>query len=81
VTLSTTRTRAYGFGALTGAFAAVALVAAREGRGGTRAAVAASLACGALAVAFEERAQREERPNGRRGRIHGPSGSGTDARG
>jgi hypothetical protein len=52
------RARAYTCGALTGAFAAVAAVAVRDGR--RRAAVAAALAsvvCGGLAVAFEERTQ------------------------
>lgn len=57
VSLPPDRARAYGFGALTGAFAAVALLA--RGRRRARAAAAAtSLACGALAVAFEERQQR-----------------------
>jgi hypothetical protein len=55
MSLPADRARAYGFGALTGAFAAVALLA----RGRRRAlAAAASLVCGALAVALEERQQR-----------------------
>jgi hypothetical protein len=52
------RTRAYTCGALTGAFGAVAALAARdERRAVALGALAASLCCGALAVAFEERTQ------------------------
>ncbi len=59
MTLSPTRTRAYLCGALTGAFAALAVVAA-----GRRSVAAVpwglcSLVCGALAVGYEERAQGE----------------------
>jgi drug/metabolite transporter (DMT)-like permease len=60
MSLSPARTRAYWFGALAGAFGALAVVASRD-RNGTEAGVAAACAavCGALAVGFEERAQAD----------------------
>lgn len=60
MSLSSSRTLAYLFGALTGAFAAlwVVTLADRDGRA-TRWAVL-SLVCGALSVAFEERATARE---------------------
>lgn len=57
VSLSPTRAVAYGFGSLTGAFGAVALLAWRSGR--RRAAglaVVFATLCGGLSVEFEERA-------------------------
>lgn len=55
MSLSEDRTRAYTLGALTGAFAALAVVADERRRAlfGT-----VSLICGALAVVYEERADR-----------------------
>lgn len=55
MSLSEDRTRAYTLGALTGAFAALAVVAEERRRAlfGT-----VSLVCGALAVVYEERADR-----------------------
>jgi len=47
---------AYGCGALTGSFTTIALLA--DGIGGRWPWVVGALVCGALAVAFEERAQR-----------------------
>jgi hypothetical protein len=58
MTLSTARRRAYSFGALAGAFSAVAVLARKDGRRGVSLATAGlALVCGALAVGFEERAQ------------------------
>lgn len=55
MSLSPARTRAYLCAALTGAFAALGVVADR--RRTAALAVLASCCCGALAVTFEERAQ------------------------
>jgi hypothetical protein len=57
VTLSSARTRAYLCGALTGAFAALAVVAGRRRRRVAVLWALCSLGCGALAVGYEERAQ------------------------
>lgn len=54
------RTRAYLCGALAGAFTAVALLARDDTGWPSRAAGLAALVCGALSVAYEEAAQRDQ---------------------
>lgn len=57
MSLSVFRTKAYGFGALAGAFGALTVVAARRGRyGRATSGFLAALVCGVLSVANEEAA-------------------------
>lgn len=54
MSLSVFRTKAYGFGALAGAFGALTVVAARRGRyGRATLALLVALVCGTLSVANE----------------------------
>lgn len=59
MTLTPARMRAYLCGALTGAFAALSVVAVRQGRKPVALVAAViSAICGTLAVTYEERAQQ-----------------------
>jgi hypothetical protein len=65
MSLSVFRTKAYGFGALAGAFGALTVVAVRRGRYGRATfGFLAALVCGVLSVANEEAAAQLDASEG-----------------